>query len=449
MELSLEVYRTILKNVRSRADIAALCRVSKGFQYVAERALYNTLYMHDVRTTMALCRTLAQQPRVALLVDALTIILSGFSGTKSGSDEEDDGEEEDGTPEEKSGEEAEESEELARALALSLDGHLDSSAEVDAPVAPTAGSQDSTIKAGILPTDYWTSISNALRKTNALRHLNIHINGPADTSCAWIFEGCSFRLRSFHCDLEWNPHLVSFLRTQVHLHDLYLIDFNDAHPISIPPNVKIPPTTPDTIIHIDTISPMGSTFLPNLSKLECTFSEAAVALVPGRPVTHLKTCFSKSDMAEKMAELYHLFSQIRASTRRIRSLDIADSEYAEDFSMEMLRTVVATSSTSMELRYLGTVVLPIGGRERLTFYGLLMRLPRIACVEFELSEWDPSPLNVGTPAFKALANELRLYCPTVTRVVFVYDFERVVISYVEGIGSIDSESSPEILWRDV
>ena len=78
-----------------------------------------------------------------------------------------------------------------------------------------------------------------------------------------------------------------------------------------------------------------------------------------------------------------------------------------------------------------------------------MRLPRIACVEFELSEWDPSPLNVGTPAFKALANELRLYCPTVTRVVFVYDFERVVISYVEGVGSIDSESSPEILWRDV
>ncbi|KAL0568928.1 hypothetical protein V5O48_013048 [Marasmius crinis-equi] len=446
MELSLEVYRTILKNVRSRADIAALCRVSKGFQYVAERALYNTVFMHDVETTMALCRTLARQPRVSLLVEALTISLSGFP-TEEERNGSDDSDEEEKDSEERNDSERGESEELALALAMSLAGDFEGPEKVVAPTS-TDVTQDPVSKAGNLPDEYWASISNALRKTNALRHLNIHINGPVETSNTWIFKGCTFRLQSFHCDLDWNPRLISFLRAQLNLHDLYIIDFNEDHFVTAPPKTQIP-TTPDTTTRTDTTHSAAIPFLPHLSKLECTFSEAALALIPGRPVTHLKTCFSKTHPAEKAAELYQLFSKIRRSTRRIRALDIADSDYTEEFSMEMLRTVVATSSTSTELRYLGTVVLPIGGRERLMFYGLLMRLPRIACVEFEVSEWDPSPLGVGAPAFKALANELRLYCPTVTKVVFVHEFERTVISYVEGIGSLDMDISPEILWREI
>uniref|UniRef100_A0A0W0F6E3 F-box domain-containing protein n=1 Tax=Moniliophthora roreri TaxID=221103 RepID=A0A0W0F6E3_MONRR len=304
--------------------------------------------------------------------------------------------------------------------------------------------------------EYWNSISSALRKTNALKHLNIFVNGPFDTSNTWIFEGCEFQLRSFHCDLNWNDQLVNFLYTQVNLHDLFLIDYNESSQEShtatstvISSSIPIPTERPDTTTLTNTKMIDNTQFLPNLSKLECTFSEAALALVPNRPVTHLKTCFSRSDATEKRAELYLLFSRIRRSTRRLRSLDIADSSYTEAFSMEMLRTVVATGATSAELRYLGTVVLPIGGQQRLKFYGLLMRLPRIACVEFEVTEWDPSPLATGAPAFKALANELRLYCPTVTRVIFVHDFERTVISYTNGVGKLDLEISPEILWRDV
>ncbi|KAF9258414.1 hypothetical protein L218DRAFT_964487 [Marasmius fiardii PR-910] len=496
MELSLEVYRNILNNVHSRADIASLCRVSKGFRYAGERALYNTIYVQDPRMTMALCETLARVPRIALLVEAFTFSVSlpvgalgegnePESGVRSySSDGSSDGESEGKDEEDEAGQE-EEDDELTAALAMSLAGRLEDFEQVEEPVTSAVDADAGRApigplapSSGTLPPDYWASISNALRRTNALRHLNIHIDGPFDASNTWIFEGCSFRLKSFHCDLNWNQNLVSFLHTQVQLHDLYIIDYNqdvdDHRTIAKATSSNTDTNTRNALVditaHTDTTltHPYSSyppnpyprphphprphpsaLILPNLSKLECTFSEAAVSLVPGRPITHLKTCFSKTDSKEKKTELDLLFSKIRLSTRRLRSLDIADSAYEETFSMELVRSVVATSKTCSELRYLGTVVLPIAGRERLTFYGLLMRLPRVSCVEFEVTEWDPSPLSVGIPAFKALANELRLYCPTVTRVIFVHDFERTVISYVRGVGKMDYESSPEIMWRDV
>lgn len=125
-------------------------------------------------------------------------------------------------------------------------------------------------------------------------------------------------------------------------------DFNAPTPTAVSPS---PPVSLNT----------GS--LPNLSTLECTFTEAAGGLVPGRPVTHLKNCFSRSQLAEKREELSFLFSKLKQSTRPLRSLDIADSSYNESFSMELLAIIVATPQTSSDLRYLGTLVLPIGGRE--------------------------------------------------------------------------------------
>ncbi|KAG6822558.1 hypothetical protein H0H93_005313, partial [Arthromyces matolae] len=63
---------------------------------------------------------------------------------------------------------------------------------------------------------------------------------------------------------------------------------------------------------------------------------------------------------------------------------------------------------------------------RLNFYALLMQLPRLRCIEVEVSEWVPAPTSPA--ALRALASELRLYNPNVTRVVFVKDFERTVVT---------------------
>ncbi|KDR77586.1 hypothetical protein GALMADRAFT_138672 [Galerina marginata CBS 339.88] len=383
MELTLEAYRNIVKNVGSRADIAALCGVSPGFRQVAERALYNTLFMRNDEETGVLCRTLANSPRLAVKVDALTILLS--------------------EPDEYSGSEDEDEDEDQQIPQADMD---------------------------------WAAVARALENTIYLRYLNIHINNGTSTAVSWILQKCTFQLRRFHCDLDWDHRLVHFLDGQTELEDLYIQDYKDPEDFTTS-TTAVPPAQP---LQLDDRS------IPKLSTLECTFSEAAMALVPGRPITHLKTCFSRTEMRAKQGEMRDLLSKVGLSAQPLRALDIADSSYTEQFSMQLLSAIANTRSLVSELRHLGTFVLPIDGRERLQFYGLLMRFPKIQSVEFEVSEWQPPP---SSPlALRALGGELRLYNPSVLRMVFVHDFDRSVVTAVDGICRVDTEISTELLWRE-
>ncbi|KAI0783468.1 hypothetical protein C8Q75DRAFT_435166 [Abortiporus biennis] len=366
-ELSQEAYILIGRYVGNRADLATLCQVSKGFQHATERLLWNTLNLRDPEDTISICRILSTTPRVACLVDALSIAAT---------------------------EEASDSEESVEAL----------------------------------PDDYWDTVAAALRRMTRLRFLTVHLEGASDASMAWILDGCTFQLRNFHCDFTWDNHLLTFLNGQTQLCDLYIIDFKE--------------NTSD-----DNASPFDIHSLPKLSILECTFTEAVTALVPNRPVVRVKTCFSKSGLEDKREEMKDLLAKLRLSRKHIRSLDLADASYNPDFSLELLAAVVNTFSTSNYLRYLGTLVLPIDGRERLSFYALLMKLHRLQCIEVEVSDWDPAPITPA--ALRALMLELRLYCPTVTRVVFIYEFDRVAMKMADSLCVLDNESNIESLWRDV
>ncbi|KIJ61094.1 hypothetical protein HYDPIDRAFT_177168 [Hydnomerulius pinastri MD-312] len=374
MELSLEAYRLIVKYVGNRADICTLCRVNKGFQRAAERALYNTIFASDTSDTLIMCSLLADQPRLAIMVEALTV----FVGDES---------------------------------------HSGSSIRSD------------------LPENFWPTVARALQLTTRLRFLNLHLDYAGDTAQAWVLEQTTFRLRSFHCDLLWDIHLISFLNAQPDIDDLYIVDY------------RVPDNTPTSAVPS---SSLDAGALPYLSTLECTFTEAAGALVPTRPISRLKTCFSKTHLREKREELSLLFTKLFQATHPLHSLDIADSSYSELFSMELLTAVVRLQNQVQGLQYLGTLVLPIGGQEvhgfvelRLQFYGLLRRLPYLQCVEVDVSEWEPPPpIPAGV---RALASELRLYCPSVERVIFVNDFERTVITAVHGICESLTQSGSECI----
>ncbi|KAJ4482564.1 hypothetical protein J3R30DRAFT_3287099 [Lentinula aciculospora] len=422
MELSLEAYRIIVNNVRSRVDLAMLCLVSKGFRRVAERALYNTIFMHEAERTKKICKTLVSQPRVAELVEALTIAI-----------EEDEGR-----------------------------------------------GEDEGIQA---QKNLWPAIADALKKMTRLRHLSVVIDGsltsPYSGRLAWILADCPFRLKSFHSDMRWDEDLVRFLNVQDAIEDLYIGDYDEGQETEVV-EMSGDPRTPNSGL---ILSPSA---LPHLFTLECTFSEAAIAIVPGRPVSRLKTCFSRTDPEGKREEMKILFEALGKALVIGRSngwyaLDIADAEYEENFAMDLLKAVVnltlvrpsrtvasttLTGSVSLKgtLRYLGTLVLPVGGKERLLFYGLLMQLRRLCCVELEVSAWNPSPATVGPVAFRALGNELRLYCPGMAKIVFVSmnveegdDIgERTTVEWVQGDGVARVErevmngmSGSEGLWRDV
>ncbi|KAF9522207.1 hypothetical protein CPB83DRAFT_840668 [Crepidotus variabilis] len=381
MELTQEAYHDIIKNVGTRADLCSLCWVSRGFRSAAEKALYNTVSFGQDNGTPLLCRTLSNSPRLAALVVALTISLE---------DDEDD--------------EVSDEDEAAS-------------------IASTA----------ILPKTFWHDIANVLQATSNLHYLHVRVNHSANPAVAWILRRCDFQLRKFHSDFDWDDELVKFLNNQKLLEDLYLSDYREPK--------KRDDSADESVVQ----NLLESKSMPFLSYLECTFSEAAIAMVPGRPVTHLKTCFSRTELGAKRDEMYDLLSKVALSTCHLHSLDLADSSYTEQFSTELLAAITTMRSLTSELRYLGTLVLPVDGQERLQIYALLRRLPKIRCVEFEVSEWKPQPSSAS--AQRALAGELQLYVPSITRVVFVLDFDRSVVSTSGHIWRVDLEIATEYLWR--
>ncbi|KAF7357094.1 hypothetical protein MSAN_01303500 [Mycena sanguinolenta] len=447
MDVSLEAYRNIVRSVARRSDIASLCGVNRAFRNAAERALYNTLIFSD--EDPRLCTTLATSPRIASLVIALTVqVRRRQDGGRETSDSD-------------SGSAASEGSARASASASASGSVVEGSAFAH----PTSD-------------QYWAAVAGALRNTTRLRHLTIDISDPVDCASAWVLDGCTFQLHTFHCDFDWDHALCGFLATQRHLYDLSLRDYREPespHPASeahnlvlstvpddpnsgststhgatdVPP-VESPPHTLEEAIPLETVTPKSTTSLviPALTTLECTFSEAAVMLVPGRPLSRLKTCFSRSDSVGKRAELVALFGALRRSRVALRALDLADVSYTESGAMELLHRIAHTQITSSELRYLGTLALPIGGRKRLHFYGLLMRLPQLRCIEVDVSAWSPPPTS--SPALRALAAELRLYCHDVHTVVFVQEFERTVVTAGgTGVLKIDDEANPELFWREM
>ena len=76
-----------------------------------------------------------------------------------------------------------------------------------------------------------------------------------------------------------------------------------------------------------------------------------------------------------------------------------------------------------------------------------MKLKMLQCLEVEVSEWVPPPST--TAAFRALASELRLYCPTITSVVFVLDFERTLVTITNGVCTVNHDAGTDLLWREL
>ena len=78
---------------------------------------------------------------------------------------------------------------------------------------------------------------------------------------------------------------------------------------------------------------------------------------------------------------------------------------------------------------------------------MLIRLRHLRCLELDVSDWEPAPTNV--PALRALTYEIRLYCPSIVTVVYVYDFERYLVRMVDHVATYDEEAETENLWREM
>ena len=293
MDLPPQVYSSIVRRIERRADLCALCLVSKSFRAATERELYRSLDVREPSATIMLCDLLSEKPRLSQMVAEFTISIN---------------------------------EEGLYESEINHQTH-----DLFSP-----------------PSDYLVSVSRALQRTTNLRLLHIHLSRGIPLKYAWILDNCSFRLHIFHCDFAWDPHLVSFLSTQHLLSELYISDFNE----DIQENVSI---NARSLRQARTIS--------NLSTLNCTFTGVVGTLVPGRPVTHVKTCFSSSDLKAKRVELALLLANLRLSTKPLHSLLLADESYTTAFSLELLSSLVKAFGPIPQLRFVGPLVLPVDGRQ--------------------------------------------------------------------------------------
>lgn len=210
-----------------------------------------------------------------------------------------------------------------------------------------SGEDEEEEEADPIPDDFWDAVASALREVKKLRFLSVYFEQIHDTAQAWVLDSCQFQLRTFHCDFEWDQHLATFLRSQTDIVDLYLADYRKDIRLDLP--------STHCRSHVLAMS--------KLSMLECTFSEAALALIPGRPVIRVKTCFSRIDEDEKQAEMGELVAKLGLSRRPIRSIDLGDESYDEDSTLQLLTSMGVAFSRFSELRYLGTLVLPVDGKK--------------------------------------------------------------------------------------
>lgn len=388
-----EACQLVVRYASSRADLCSLCAVSKTFRTAAERALYNTLFLVGSNsTTQSLCHTLITQLRLAHLVGAITI-----------------------------------------------------------HIPPTGGSTDSTdeLPATTVTNDFWANVSRALHNATFLRHLNIHINDDSDTAMAWIFQRCTFKLFTFHCDLQWDAHLISFLNRQDTITDLYILNYT-ANPSDSSSSADHAETSlvPSAIAEATQVQ---KGVMPCLALLECTSIEAAAFMIPGRAITRLKTSISQPNLTGKLAEISTLFENVPLAKRRLRSLYVADDFHSWTSSQAILTHAMSALPVLHRLRYIGVLVLPIGGQERLMLYGVLRKLPKLQCLELDITAWDPPPATLR--AYRALSKELALYCKIVDCIVFVQDDDRTVMIQEHHRAvpywDVDADMNTDTLWRDV
>lgn len=71
--------------------------------------------------------------------------------------------------------------------------------------------------------DYWERIARLLHDLPCLEELRLHddMSVPTGNKNAWVLSHCTFSLRHFDSDFVFDDHLLSFLRSQCSLEQLY------------------------------------------------------------------------------------------------------------------------------------------------------------------------------------------------------------------------------------
>ncbi|GLB45335.1 hypothetical protein LshimejAT787_2100950 [Lyophyllum shimeji] len=226
---------------------------------------------------------------------------------------------------------------------------------------------------------FWLVVKHALDQMHNLEHLVLYDSTFAN---GWVLEPTQirFQLRDAKLRFMWDAQLVAFLEGQRKLQSLHTFDrLDDTN--------RVPPAP-------------GS--LPLLRNFDGTLMVGMQLL--DSPLTHLQMMVDR----EMLPSLAGLLPRLRSVHKTLRSLSLLD--VPEDLVAE---TSAILASVCPNLVYLGLIPLPPIHRH--DFYHSLLKMHSLRCIQLDVLAWSPHP-NIH--AQRAIAIEMRVYCPSIHHVVF-------------------------------
>ncbi|KAG5735080.1 hypothetical protein E4T56_gene20502 [Termitomyces sp. T112] len=249
-----------------------------------------------------------------------------------------------------------------------------------------------------LPRRFWEGIRSALAGMKKLQRLCLF---DTELSNAWILDPAGyttissntstiafeppFQLHEAKLHFTWDTHLVSFLSTQRALNTLQTFDIiEDAVP-------RLP-------------LPEGS--LPLLQRFDGTLMVAHNILRLGCPLTNLQAAIEDGVHAPEY--VLGFLRRLAGVGKTLKALSVL--EMPEGLAGDAVDIIV---SLCPNLMYIGLVPLPPVHRH--TIYAPLTRLRNLHTAHFDLTTWTPHP---EVRAQRAIACEVRTFCPGIANVVF-------------------------------
>jgi hypothetical protein len=162
--------------------------------------------------------------------------------------------------------------------------------------------------------------------------------------------------------------------------------------------------------------PLGKAALGALHVLDCTEPEAAAALVPGRPVSYVRTEFmppcggGSMDVIPAQADedaLSALLDALSHASAPLRSLALAHAPPS------LPARILSAPLPFAALRFVGTLPLPVASGPRLRTYGALRALPLLRAAALDVRGWP----RAAAARLPALAKEAAVYAPGLRAVV--------------------------------
>lgn len=341
LSLPLEILTRIVSLVYgpNRQDVLALCLACKAMQVFAEPLLFEQINVPIPLACLAVCKTLAENPRLALHV---------------------------------------------RRFVFAAD-----SRHTRRPSPPGEA--------------LWSAIQSALEK---MTQLNFLLLSDTTFSHSWVFGSPTLptRLRELRIRVAWDAHTVSFVSRQKDLRFLQVYDaIDDAGSVQHRfVAIQLPALeTFDGTLSIGVQFTICHILRMQLT-IDCESQSALALLARFAPLHGSLRALSLLDVSEEMTlPIFELLLRILPDLHHIGILPYPVTTVSKDVPpLQIWNTHLSCSL------------------QRHRLHRCLMHMHHLHSVEVDISRWPGGP-GSSTPAVqRLLADELRVYCPSLRLIVF-------------------------------